>query len=214
MNRTLLSPSAFAPRRAGLVLGLSLALAVAVAGPAQAFQAGLKVGAHLYPSSPYLDSLGAAGGDQGDLDGANVEAFVDFSLLPMISLELSVGGYSSGTTLDRWSTDLDLTGTYALITPKVHLLPLSKDFDLWVGAGAGWYSLGQSISVEGTGLAVNDVGVAGLHGVVGVGYYLTRTLLIFGEARYARALATNADGMGRDIDLGGAFLQGGVAIVW
>jgi opacity protein-like surface antigen len=180
-----------------------------------AFQIGLKGGYHFYPSSDYFDLLEESLLDvaAGDLNGPSVEVFVDLSILPMISLEFGLGGYSSETSISSLGAELELAVKYLLFTPKVHLLPVSS-WDLYLGLGAGYYLVDQTVRVASDLLPSDDTGTFGFHACLGLGYKLTGNLLILVEGRYAKVTAGDFAGQERDLELGGTFVQGGLAVTW
>ncbi len=198
---------------AAVFLALSLFTQVPAAS---ALQLGAKIGYHFYPPSKYADFLEdePVDADAQELDGPVVEAFMDFSILPFITLEAGLGGHSSKTDLPSPAGDLKLNATYLVLTPKVHLTPLASKMDLYAGLGVGLYFLKQSIGAGDVISPADNKGAGGIHATVGMGWYLTRNFLILVEGRYARVVIKDADEAGHDFNMGGLYLQTGAAIAW
>jgi len=197
-----------------LLLFLAITL-LAIPSSVSAFQIGLKGGYHFYPSSDFFDFLEESplNVGAGDLNGPSAEIFVDLSILPLISLELGVGGYTSETSISSLEAELKLAATYLLLTPKVHLLPASS-WDIYFGLGGGYYFVDQTVRVVSDLLPGDETGVFGFHANLGLGYKLAGNLLILVEGRYAKVTAEDFAGLGRDLELGGTFIQGGLAVTW
>lgn len=202
-------------RNHGIIIFAFALSCVFQASAANAFQAGIKGGYHLYPSSDYLDFIEGAevSSDAGQLDGPCLEAYLDFSILPLISLELGAGGHISETSLGSGDNNLELTGRYLLLTPKVHLLPFGSN-DLYAGLGAGYYRLGQDLKVKEALFSTNDKGGGGVHATIGWAYSLSPNFLILVEGRYVRAVIENADSLGHDFDMGGLYVLAGASLAW
>ena len=183
--------------------------------PSSAFQIGVKGGYHFYPSSDYLDFLDSdqVSGSSGDLNGPSLEIFLDMSVFPMLSVELGLGGYASDADLSALDNRLEMTAAYFLITPKIHILPVSS-LDIYAGVGVGYYTFEQSFSPGSALLQGDDHQTGGVHATIGLAWYINRSFVLLLEGRLARAVLEDVGGLGHDLDLGGTFIQGGAAFSW
>jgi opacity protein-like surface antigen len=214
---------------AGLIVCL-IALGVCLASSPEASASpnrmGVRVGYHLYPSTPYLDRIEELFPAR-TYNGLTREFFFGYLVGEELGLEIVTGSYLprtgestyqevTETGLTSVGVDMDVRVSYFLATAKI-VWGGGGPIQPYVGGGLGHYYEKRIMAVTlGSVRDERRQGGAtwGGHLVGGLDYLPSEWIGVCCEARLATATVEQVNNYGDDFDLGGLSIQAGTFFTW